>query len=61
MLHKTDVDQKEVVFMWVPRHVGILGNDVVDRAAKKALDNKECTNILALFSNLKSLTAKHVH
>ena len=23
MLHKIEVDQKEVVFMWVPGHVGI--------------------------------------
>ena len=26
--------------MWVPGYVGIRGNKVADRAAKKALDNK---------------------
>ena len=30
---------KEIVFLWVPSHVGIHGNTIVDRVAKGALDN----------------------
>ena len=30
MLHKTKVDQKEIVFMWVPGRVGIQGNKTAD-------------------------------
>ena len=41
MLQKINADQKKVVFMWVPGHVGIRGNEDAVRAAKEALDKKK--------------------
>ena len=60
MLHKLEVDQKGVVFMWVAGHVGIRGNEAADRATKEAL-GKEPIDDLMPFSDLKPLTAKYMH
>ena len=60
LLHEIDVDQKKIVFMWVPGHVVIRGNKAADRAAKEALDKKQ-TDDLTPFSDLKPLAAKYIY
>ena len=46
--------------MWVPGRVGIRGNEAAGRATKEALE-KEPTDDLMPFSDLKPLTAKYIH
>ncbi len=34
-----------LIFMWIPAHTGIKGNEKVDSLAKQALENEEVMNI----------------
>ena len=57
-MHKTEVDEKGIMFIWVPGHVGFRWSEAADRAAKEAL-NKEPTDDLMPFLDLKTLTADY--
>ena len=46
-------DGKEIVFIWVPGHVGIRGNLVADSAAKDALIGNILDELIP-FSDLKA-------
>ena len=51
-------DGREIVFIWVPGHVGIRGNSVADSAAMDALDGDISLELIP-FSDLKSRTNKY--
>lgn len=44
---------KTVIFIWTPSHVGILGNEMADRAARQAADNEDVDNEVTRPDDLK--------
>ena len=53
-------DNKDIVFAWVPGHVGIRGNNVVDLAAKHALKKSINRRMAVPYSDFKVLTSMYV-
>ena len=46
---------KEIVLCWIPRHIGIQGNEMVDKQAKTSL-SLEPTSFKISFSNFSHLS-----
>ena len=49
----------EIIFLWIPGHAGILGNERADREAKAALALPEVTAIPINYNSLKSSIRQH--
>lgn len=58
-IHRLREFDKEIVFLWVPSHVGIQGNSVVDRVAKKAL-NEIIKDVSLPYTDFKPLIRKYI-
>ena len=50
---------KEIVLCWIPSHIGILGNEMVDQQAKTSL-SLEPNSFKIQFSNFKPSINKYV-
>ena len=50
--HHEISSSKSVIYCWIPSHIGIYGNEKVDKCAKESLD-LEVTNFKIPFNNCK--------
>ena len=57
--HHKIADTKEILFCWLPSHVGIIGNEIADRKAKDSLHLNMSTFEIP-FNNFKPLINKYI-
>ena len=57
-IHHLHSDNYDVVFCWIPSHIGITGNEKDDQAAKSALPN--ITSYPLPYSDITSSIKKHL-
>ena len=57
--HHEISSSKSVIYCWIPSHIGIYGNEKVDKSAKESL-NLEVTDFKIPFNNFKPFINKYV-
>ena len=57
--HHEISSSKSVIYCWIPSHIGIYGNEKVDKSAKESL-NLEVTDFKIPFNNFKPFIKKYV-
>ena len=57
--HHEISSSKSVIYSWIPSHIGIYGNEKVDKSAKESL-NLEVTDFKIPFNNFKPFINKYV-
>ena len=57
--HHEISSSKSVIYCWIPSHIGIYGNEKVDKSAKESLD-LEVTDFKIPFNNFKPFINKYV-
>ena len=57
--HHEISSSKTVIYCWIPSHIGIYGNEKVDKNAKESL-NLEVTDFKIPFNNFKPFINKYV-
>ena len=58
--HHEISSSKSVIYCWIPSHIGIFGNEKVDKSAKESL-NLEVTDFKIPFNNFKPFINKYVY
>ena len=60
LYYAQNTTRKKVIFVWIPSHTGIKGNDEADAAAKEALNEDENTEMKIPYSDFECLIHPYI-
>ena len=60
IIHHLHLKNYDVVFCWIPSHIGIIGNEKADQAAKSALNLPNITSYPLPYSDITCSIKKHL-
>ena len=60
IIHHLHLKNYDVVFCWIPSHIGITGNEKADQAAESALNLPNITSYPLAYSDITSSVKKHL-